>query len=460
MNVDQSEDRKLDELLRQSYAELRQTKADQRQSVLDGFSDARRNAIPRVRHASRAWQQWALAAACLIALFAAWSWRTTGPGNVAYGIDDVPQRLAEMQSLSVRGWMWIPYPTGTKKPPIRVPMELVIKRPGKFRRIVTGISFAEGRFKINQTVVLCDGQNLWNLDAENKPRFSRPVNALDALLKTEMIGQNAIELAVLGPPDASYRKVGKETHNGRPCDLYEGRFQEGGAAKVARVWIDPKSGMPIRAVRGELEADGTLLPRTELTDIAVNVPLADDLFRFNGPEDAGKQNAHQATSEPLALEMSPTGAGSNGEETLETWFALRIADNAALVVWRRSAPAAQADAPPDWLSGVTMDIPDPRGDRNLRHQWVYQSNSPDRWNWSLVVPADGKPLGRGEINLTLRAPRSRTTLGLVALRFNEEDLRRLLRAAHHSMLPTSVAEVSLPYLQAVARKLASAKSSD
>ena len=36
MNVDQSEDRKLDELLRRSYAELRQTKADQRPQMMIG----------------------------------------------------------------------------------------------------------------------------------------------------------------------------------------------------------------------------------------------------------------------------------------------------------------------------------------------------------------------------------------------------------------------------------------
>ena len=145
MNVDQSEDRKLDELLRQSYAELRQTKSDQRQAVLDGLSDARRNANPPVRHASRRWQQWALAAACLIALFAAWSWRTTGPGNVAYGIDDMPQRLAEVKSISIRGWQWIRDSSGANKPPTRVPIEFLIQRPGRFRYTVAGISSRGGR---------------------------------------------------------------------------------------------------------------------------------------------------------------------------------------------------------------------------------------------------------------------------------------------------------------------------
>jgi outer membrane lipoprotein-sorting protein len=462
MNVDQNEDRKLDELLRLSYAELSQTNADQRRAVLMGLSDARRNANPPVRHASRAWQRWALAAAGLIALFAAWSWRTTGPGNVAYGIDDVPQRLAQVQSISIRGWQWVRDTSGANKPPTRVPIEFLIQRPGRFRYTVTGISSQGGHTEILQGVDLCDGAHEWFLGAGNKPRFSRPVGALDALLKTEMIGQIAAELAVLGPPDASYRKIGKDNANGRQCDLYEARFQLGSSTIVARVWIDPSDGLPVRVVRDELEADGKVAHETELTDIAVNVPLADELFRFNGPEDTkqSRPNAAQPPNEPLLLDTSPTGSGSSGDAKLEAWQALRIADNAALVVWRRSGPVAQADAVPDWLSGVTMNVRDPHGDRALRHQWMYQSNSADRWNWSLVVPADGKPLGRGEINFTIRSPRRRTTVGLTALRFKEDDLRQLLRAAQRSMLPNSATDVSLPYLRAVARKLSSAKSSD
>jgi len=462
MNVDQSEDRKLDELLRQSYAELRQTKSDQRQAVLDGLSDARRNANPPVRHASRRWQQWALAAACLIALFAAWSWRTTGPGNVAYGIDDMPQRLAEVKSISIRGWQWIRDSSGANKPPTRVPIEFLIQRPGRFRYTVAGISSRGGRTEILQNVDLCDGAHEWFLGADNKPQFSRAVGSLDALLRTEMIGQIAAELAVLGPADASYRKIGKDNSNGRQCDLYEARFQLGSRPTVARVWIDPRDGLPVRVVRDDLEPDGKLSRETELAEIAVNVPLADELFRFNRPENPKqtRPNASQPPNEPLLLDTSPTGSGSSGDEKLEAWQSLRISDNAALVVWRRSAPVAQADATPDWLSGVKMNVRDSRGDCELRHQWMYQSNSPDRWNWSLLVPADGKPLGRGEINFTMRSPRSRLTVGLTPLRFKEDDLRQLLRAAQRSMLPATASDVSLPYLQAVARKLASDKSSN
>jgi hypothetical protein len=157
--------------------------------------------------------------------------------------------------------------------------------------------------------------------------------------------------------------------------------------------------------------------------------------------------------------LAPSGSALNGSEKLEFWQALRISDNAALIIWWRSAPVAQTDAP-DWLSNMTMVATSSGGDRALRHHWIYQSNAADRWNWSLVVPADGRSLGRGQIRFTLQAPRWVGTLHMMPLRLREDDLRRLLRAAHDAILPNNVPEISLPYLQAVARKLASAKSSD
>ena len=121
------------------------------------------------------WQRWALVAACLVALFAAWSWRTTSHEGFAYGIEDVPQRLAEVQSFRLRGWQWIPWDNGKKKqPPLRVPMEITVQRPGKFRYTGTGISFHQGQKPtIRQSVILCDGKHQWILDGDNKLRFAR-----------------------------------------------------------------------------------------------------------------------------------------------------------------------------------------------------------------------------------------------------------------------------------------------
>jgi hypothetical protein len=155
--------------------------------------------------------------------------------------------------------------------------------------------------------------------------------------------------------------------------------------------------------------------------------------------------------------LGPNSIAKSRGAYLAFWYAWRVSDNAALVFWRRSTPAALANAPPDWLSDLTMVVPDSRGDRALRHQWVYQSQSAYRWNCSLVVPADGKSLGRSQVRFTLRPSRAAATLAMTPLRFSADDCRRLLHAAHEAMLPKTAAEISLPDLQAMARKLPSAE---
>jgi len=467
MSPDRTTDSELDDLLRVGYAELLQSRPEQRQAVLDALADARLAPQPLPRPGRLRWQRWTLVAACLVALFAVWSWRTTSRDGFAYGIEDVPQRLAELQSFRLRGWQWIPWDNGKKKqPPLRLPMEITVERPGKFRYTNAGMTFQQGQKPIIRPhVILCDGKYQWSLDGDNKLERVHPVSRLDALLRTEEVAQIAARFAVLGPPDAHYRRIGREEQNGRSCDLYEGRFPTAGGTTVARVWIDPKDGLPVRVVRNQLEADGTLSPTIELTDVAINVPLPDELFRFDGsehPKVAGPSALPERTEPPM-LDLTPTAAGGGDDIQCDVWHTLRISVNAALIIWRRSAPTAKTDEASDWLSGITMFASnpfgsDPQGERELRHHWVHQSNAADRWNWSLVVPADGKPLGHADIFLRLRAPKSLTTLGLTPLALRENDLRELLRAAQSSMLPSNSADLSLPYLQAVGRKLASGGS--
>jgi outer membrane lipoprotein-sorting protein len=420
-----------------------------------------------------------LAVVCLVALF----WLAPGRQGFADGIDDVPQRLADAQSLRLRGWEWI-YLFDKQQVRIRAPIEILVKRPGKFRYSTTfSISFDKIPTDTSQCVDFCDGSREWFV-FDNKLTYSSVMSPLDAFLRTKMIEQGNAVSIVLGPPDAAYRKVGRDSQNGRRLDVYEARFQfqtETGTT-LARVWLDPKTGLPTRVVHDKLDAKGKTTPDMELTEIAVNIPLADELFRFDGQKQTetwgdwlrrslgleGPMQAappvpivQQKTPARPSLSLDPSAvAFSRGVGQLEFWYALRISDNAGLVVWRRSAPDTKADTAPDWLSNLTMAVSDSREDRALRHQWIYQSFAADRWNWSLVVTADGKSLGRGRVRFRLGPPKSITKLETVPVVLRDDDLRRLLRAAQDATLPKSLPDISLPYLQVVARKLSSAESAD
>jgi outer membrane lipoprotein-sorting protein len=424
--------------------------------------------------------RWTLAVVCLVALF----WLVPGRRGFADGIDDVPKCLAEAQSFRLRGWHWI-YLFHKQQVRIRAPIEILVKRPGTFRYSTTFVtSFGEIPTDTSQFVDQCDGSREW-IRYDNKLTYSSVMSPLDALLSTKTIEQEVAESMVLGPPDAAYRKVGAENQNGRRLDRYEAQFKTETGPTLARVWIDPKNGMPVRVVHEKLDAQGKTSPEMELTEIAVNIPLADELFRFDGakqtqtwqdwirrsvgfeePEQAPPPAAptpaaeQQATTARPLLNFNATRIFLSSGVRLDFWYALRISDNAALVLWRRSAPAAQTDTVPDWLSNLTMVVPDSGGDRSLRHQWIYQSLAEDRWNWSLVVTADRKSFGRGQIRFRLGSPDSVVSLETIPLRLREDDLRQLLRAAHDAMLPKSLPEISLPYLQAVARKLSSTASAD
>jgi len=467
MKTHESDDRQLDALLRPRYEALRQPNPSQRQVVLDGLQQTARSdvSLPQGsagRRSPAVRLGWISAVTVISLMAVAWLLRLA-PSD-AYGIDAVPQRFHDVQTISLRGWQWIRDSSGPNKPPFRVPFEMLIKRPAMFRHTATGVSGQKGRTEIHQHMHLCDGKHELFADENGKPLlFFRPLSPLDARLKTEYLAQIAVVLAVLGPPEAAYRKIGKDNADGRACDLYEGRFAAGSHTTVARVWIDRANGLPVRVVRDERAADGKLSDELELTEIAVNTPLADDLFRAKG-QDAEKpagRDELQKGNEPPLLDATPTGSASVGDSKVEVWQALTIADNAVLIIWRRSAPALGADGAGDWLSDVMLCLPGPNGKRAVRHAWLSPPTSAERWSWSLIVPVDGKPLGRGEINLALKARRGSTSpLGLMALRFSDEELRQLLTAARLSTLGDDAPEMSLDDLRAQARQLEKSTGSE
>jgi hypothetical protein len=456
---------RLNELLRSRYDELRRIDPARREAVLSQMVStvvAERAAGPRLP--TLRWG-WIAAAACAVLAIAVWSTRGPSLVGTAYGIDDVPGRMAEVHSIVLRGVQWVPDKSGHNRPPLAIPIEIVVKRPGMFRHTVSGVSFNKERADVRLMTRLCDGRHEWILDESGKLLGSAAVSPLDARLKTESIAQITAVLAVLGPAQASYRKVGHEQLDGRPCDLYEATFPGNFQSTVAHVWIERSSGLPIRVIRDEVGADRKVLHEMELNEISINTPLDDDLFRPKDRVLTDEANALRfsndevspANNETQRLDAAPTSSGSAGGAKLEAWYALQIADKAALVVWRRSAPAAGPDGKQDWLANMQLELHGSTAKRAVRHAWLHQSGSADKWNWSLVVPVDGKQLGRDSIHLALQSGRGSMSIELPPLRFRDDDLQKLLRAARLSTLGAGTAEMPLATVRARAKKLWSLK---
>jgi outer membrane lipoprotein-sorting protein len=470
MNSDQIADRQLDELLRQSYGALRNSDPVQRQSVLDEFDSRRTNVVgntsrPVVRGSDdgvpmrfggrrrRASRLVSISAVAGITVVAVVLFRWTPSAGMAYGIDGLPDRLQQAQSISLRGWQWMHNQSGGSRLPIRAPFELRVKRPGMFRNSSTSSSTKNGKTELRNQVHLCDGKQEWLADEGGKPLFVlQSLSALDARLKTEYFAQIAVLTAVLGPAGSQYQKVGVDSANGRRCDVYQARFEIGRHATVSKVWMDPRTGFPVRVVREELDSTGKLKDELELTEIQVNVPLADDLFRPATPSDGKKPNTTdlQAAQNPLALDVSAIESASSGEGKLEAWYALQISSKAALVVWRRSLPPGPATTDP--LADLSINLADPNGERSVRHTWVDRAKRADDWSWSLVASADGKPIDQSLISIVMKTKHNRLTLSFLALRLDDRELAQIVVAVDHATLGRSPEDVTLRDLRERAGK--------
>ena len=127
------DDQALDELLARSYASLRAAPAHERSTILDRLADAPRadRALPAILPQRPL--AWLATAAGLVIAAAAVALLVPSGARLVYGVEAVPDRLAEVHSIRQRGY-WIIYPReDAHGPSVRVPIENLVKRPDKFR---------------------------------------------------------------------------------------------------------------------------------------------------------------------------------------------------------------------------------------------------------------------------------------------------------------------------------------
>ncbi|MEX0679342.1 MAG: hypothetical protein WD063_19860 [Pirellulales bacterium] len=455
MNANHDELVQLDEMLARSYEPVREPVAGQREAILAALSLAQPADRARPRRAWNGPLPWLATAACLAVAAAAVALLVPSSARLVYGIEAVPKRLAEVTTIRQRGYRMIYPREEANGPPIRVPIEYLVKRPDKFRLTTYGVSYpSDALMIVNRGIIVCDGSTESWISETHKTFVTRPIGLLDAWIKTETHAQNHLA-ELLGPPEVPYKKIGTETIGGRECDVYEGRFGSRSAfqdAFISKLWLDPATGYPVRSTQDEVLPDGSTRRVRELEEIAVDVSLDDKLFQMSAPEDY-QTTTVAALGDATALDSQYTSAGYGGDKKLEFWHALRITDNAALVVWRRSKPEEKDDGTSDWLAGVTFSLLGDDRKRPVQHDWLYQSRSPDVWNWSLVAVADGPLPDRGGVCLELKTKPLVSRMEVIPLRFPERGLERIIEAAARATLPDDGPRLKLEHLRALAGQL-------
>ena len=455
MTNDHHENRQLDEILDHSYRLLREEVPGQRDAVVNEFvklgaCDRRPNRTRPLRAVLLALTACFLLAATLRLLIVASS------PSVAYGLESLPRRLLDVQTIRVRGARFVYDMRQPDAAPIKVPFEYLLRRPNKFSITWTGTSQGRGPVEIQRGSRICDGRSV-SVTNDTKKQFSTgPIlSALSARVETEAFAQMFILTAMLGPPETPFRKIGEEKLNGQWCELYEGQVEDSARITIEKLWFDPTRGHPVRIVRDEVQDDGTARRKEEIDEIAVNVPLADELFQLTPPEDYQPMPRTAETADrKLALSPEPRASSSAMGTKLEAWYSWQLNDRAALVVWRRSPPPAAADDTPDWLSNLDIKPAEPKDRQSARHAWTHQSGKSDEWNWSVVVAAGGAPPQRVAFILELHDTRGNTTSQYVhALHFPDSELEDILVESGRSTLPSDVAVLSLAELRARADQL-------
>ncbi len=449
--------------VREYYQQLRSADPAQREAILDRWQSAPLPPVVATPRTSRVRMVAVVVALlALVVVSALWEFRT--PGTL-YGADDLPARLVLVDSFRMTGWQHVPNPGGVNQPSTKLPFEIAVQRPGRYRHTFNSISQNGDQQTIVTGFQMCDGQHqvMLNDTAREYARF--PVGSLDAALKTEELAQGYAMLMVLGPPDTNYERVGNETVKGINCDQYVANFEKNA---VIRLWIDPQTGWPIRIVAETLNAAGKWTPLIEITEIDINSELPDSLFTLSPPEgyvdlisklkpgpssDPANSTAEPPSHEVPEISMQSTGSGHCNDQSLEIWHSFLLSPDSALIAWKRTMPKATDDGTIDWLNGIELVYQSGKASRPLKHQWGRPPQD-KQWLWSIIKTADGQPFDRGMIQMTFRGKGCNLTNSIVPLLFPDGTLDRLLQAADKSQpVPASSEPLTLKSLRALTTQL-------
>lgn len=429
---DQPEDR----IVREYYQQLKVVDPAERESMLDRWLN---NPLPvaGAPYGSRHVRSVAIAVAVLVCLVAVSAVREFGALGNLYGADDLPGRLVQVNSFRMTGWQYVPNPAGVNLPSIRIPFELTIQRPGRYRRTFMITKQKGARRSVATGIRVCDGEYEWEQNDTAKRFSGQPIGKLDAILKSEELAQGPGMRMLLGPPSTKYVRVGQEQAKGINCDVFAANIEQN---STVRLWIDPQTGWPVRIMGETLIAAGKWTPLYEINEIDINGALPDSLFTLSPPNGyVDKTSKHENSPTISAVEspsnavlteitMQPTGGGGSNDQRIEKWYGFLLSPNSAAFAWKRTIPETTGKEPLNWLNNVDLVFQSGNTSRPLKHKWVRPPQA-EQWLWSIVKTADGQPFDRGMIQITYQSKDRMMNNFIEPLFFSDSTLDRLLQAA-------------------------------
>ncbi len=301
-------------------------------------------------------------AASVVVGIAAWHF-FVGEPRMAYGVDDLPQRMLALKSLHMKGTIYEGGGPGQ-------PLEMWAERPDRVRvnghRNETGdatettdeIISPEGGTTINETKKLVVITRELPVDTEFEAE--------------ELLQQMQ---ALLMPQQTGLAKVREEMINSVKADVYESRQTMPGASVRVEIALNPANGLPLRSSMYMAPPSGTEVLMAMFDVIEPNVAIAPEIFVFHPPAD------YQVSHVDPVPNMSRAGKVACG-----TKYVISINRKAILLCWARYDTKNPGD---DLNFGTADERVDIMSGKNKPYQehLLRADLAPEgfHWRWSLLT---------------------------------------------------------------------------
>jgi hypothetical protein len=390
-----------------------------------------------------------LAAALLVAVamgFHAWFGE-----RQAYALDDLPQRLMELRSIYMTGWQSYPrlLAGGATEPGPKLPITMFAERPNCYwatdNRFSVDKDHPEGR--VSPGYRAGSGREQLAVSSEQKLATVSDVPPLWNELQTEMSFQSFFSEMLSGGVE-DFAKTRSEVVNDIPCDVYE-RAGSAGPMRF-RVWLNPKTGLPVKIGRYEVDKSDTETPFLIIDHVEVNVSAGNKGLSFAPPEGYEVKHDRLEASPELIVYSEASSRSPKGSLRLATSFALNIDDKAALICWSGDLGSDEkkaADALKFSLGKANLGKAGPGEGRECDHVEVSTATVGGHdWNWSLVFPKKkGERLGDDMLQIVFDTAKS----GAMPLRCSAEGLAVMVEKVQ--LVSKTVPEGDKPFTLATLR---------
>jgi outer membrane lipoprotein-sorting protein len=360
-------------------------------------------------------------------------WTLFPAARPAYALADLPQRLRSIDTLHLKGTIF-----ASDAPGEGHSIEIFLQRPDRIR--INGYMGYSPKGAISYDNISTPEHRII-INSADKSAVIAPSSAADQRMNFEQLFQMEVVTLMIGPsPQSDFKKLRTEPLDGIAADVYQSDHTGEGMSDRMVVWLDPSTGLPVKA-QSYMKFPGK--PEhlaEELDTIEAGVPIPPGTFDFQPPADYKVSY----TDEAPTLE-----SGSAGHTAVDVRFGFDVGQRGVLLCWRaydQRHPALPYDAAKDGSSVTFVSEKGVQYAQQLLHSDPVPTGPAWRWSFLLpLMPTD--PADKGLTLIVRDRARDTLSLGFRPVQLNEDDQKRLIEQAQSLTMPPGATPVPLEQLE-------------